>query len=278
MDRVRANGVDYAYLAEGDGPLVLLFHGFPDTAHTWDDVRPALAKAGYRAVSPFLRGYHPTGPAPDGRYGGEPLGEDIVALIEALGEERAVVVGHDWGALGAYTAAGLAEERVRMLVTLAIPHPLSIPRSLGVLWRGRHFLRFKLPGARAALEKNDFALVDALLHRWSSAWDVPPDESRPTKACFSHPESAEAAIAYYRQTGPRLPPALRKKISVPTVCFAGETDGVLLDLSVYDRARSRFTGAYEVVRMPGGHFLHREHPERFIAALLDALARHAPAK
>ena len=274
---MRANGVDHAFLSEGSGPLVLLMHGFPDTAHTWDAVRPSLAAAGYRAVSPFLRGYHPSGLAPDGRYGGEPLGEDILALIEALGEERAILVGHDWGALGVYVAASLAPERVKLLVTLAIPHPLAIPRSLGVLYRGRHFLRFKLPGALGALRRDDFALVDELLGRWSSAWHVPPGETRPTKECFSHPESASAALEYYRQTGPRLPAALKRKIGVPTVCFAGETDGVLLDASVYERARSRFTGPYDVVRMPGGHFLHREHPERFARELLVAIERHGAA-
>ena len=86
-----------------------------------------------------------------------------------------------------------------------------------------------------------------------------------------------AAIEYYRQTGPRIPACLKRKLSVPTICFAGETDGALLDLAVYDRARSRFTGPYEIVRMPGGHFLHREHPDRFNAALLDGLNRYAPA-
>jgi pimeloyl-ACP methyl ester carboxylesterase len=60
IERVRANGLEFAYLAEGSGPLVVLLHGFPDTAHTWDRAMPELARAGYRVVAPFLRGYHPT--------------------------------------------------------------------------------------------------------------------------------------------------------------------------------------------------------------------------
>jgi pimeloyl-ACP methyl ester carboxylesterase len=277
VERVEANGVDYAFFAEGEGPLVLLLHGFPDTAHTWDDVRPVLARAGYRAVSPFLRGYHPTGLAPDGRYDGETLGRDVLGLVSALGEDRAILVGHDWGALAVYVAAGIAPERVRLLVTLAIPHPIAIPRSAGVLYRGRHFLRLKLPGGVSALRRRDFALVDSLVRRWSSAWTVPDDATAPVKACFAHPESAEAAVEYYRQTGLRLPAPLHRRLDVPTVCFAGETDGVLLDLEIYERARARFDGPYEVIRMPGGHFLHREHPERFARELRAALERYAPA-
>src|SRR5580658_10060075 len=105
---VEANGVRFAYFEEGKGPLVLLLHGFPDTPHTWDAVRPAVAAAGYRAVTPFLRGYAPTSVPADGAYDAETLGRDVVALIDALGERRAVVVGHDWGAAAAYSAATLA--------------------------------------------------------------------------------------------------------------------------------------------------------------------------
>src|ERR1700733_14905028 len=112
---VDANGLKFAYFEEGKGPLVLLLHGFPDTAHTWDAVRPALAAAGYRAVSPFLRGYAPT-EIPTGReYDPDPLGQDGLALIEALGERRAIGVGHDWGATAAYAAASLGPEKVELL-------------------------------------------------------------------------------------------------------------------------------------------------------------------
>src|SRR5204862_7624838 len=90
---VRANGLEFAYLEEGKGPLVLLLHGFPDTAHTWDDLRPKLAARGFRAVSPWTRGYAPTEvPARDADL--ETLARDALALIEALGEKKAILVGH----------------------------------------------------------------------------------------------------------------------------------------------------------------------------------------
>jgi pimeloyl-ACP methyl ester carboxylesterase len=80
---VDANGLKFAYLEEGSGPLVLLLHGFPDTAHSWDDLRPRIAAKGYRAVSPFMRGYHPSG-IPDRDPDQETLARDPLALIDAL--------------------------------------------------------------------------------------------------------------------------------------------------------------------------------------------------
>src|SRR5437667_12790605 len=118
---VHANGLKFAYLEQGAGPLVLLLHGFPDTPQTWSDTRPALAQAGFRAVSPFMRGYVPSEIPAQPAYDSDTLGRDVLGLIEALGEQSAFVVGHDWGASAAYSAVGLQPDRIRMLVTVAIP-------------------------------------------------------------------------------------------------------------------------------------------------------------
>ncbi|MDT5139865.1 MAG: hypothetical protein QOD58_4127, partial [Mycobacterium sp.] len=88
---VDANGLRFAYLEEGTGPLVLMLHGFPDTAHSWDDLRPRIAAKGYRAVSPFMRGYHPSG-IPDRDPDQETLARDPLALIDALGAGDAIVI------------------------------------------------------------------------------------------------------------------------------------------------------------------------------------------
>src|SRR3954463_2320633 len=140
MKSVRANGLDVAYLEEGTGPLVVLLPGFPDTAYTWDATMAALAAAGYRAVAPFLRGYHPTEIPKDAAYDMDTLGRDALALIKALGAQNAIVVGHDWGATAAYTATSMDPYRVRLLVTVAIPHPRSIKPTPAASWRLRHFL------------------------------------------------------------------------------------------------------------------------------------------
>jgi pimeloyl-ACP methyl ester carboxylesterase len=267
MKELTANGVRFAYLEEGRGPLVLLLHGFPDTAHTWDGVRPALAAAGFRAVTPFMRGYAPTSIPADGRYDIETLGRDVLALIAALGEERAVVVGHDWGMTAATAAAVLEPARVSFLVTVAVPHPASIRVTPRLLWGARHFVAFRLPGAADRLRAADFAQVDALVRRWSPAWDPPAGETAAVKACFRHPGVVEAALGYYRAVPPSPPRFLRRKLEVPSAAISGADDGVLR-LSDYQRARRWYAAPHEIVHMPGGHFLHREHPDRFNAELL----------
>jgi pimeloyl-ACP methyl ester carboxylesterase len=270
---VEANGVRFAYLEEGTGPLVLLVHGFPDTPHTWDDVCPALAERGVRCVAPFTRGYAPTGIPADGAYDGDTLGRDVLALIPALGAERAIVVGHDWGAAAAYSAAAMGPERVARLVTIGIPHPGSVKPTPHLLWTVRHFFTLRFPGAHARTRARDFAHIDELVQRWSPAWSVPPGETDAVKRSFREPGSLDAALGYYRAMRPTLPSSHRKRIEVPTVSFAGTDDNIAPEL--YDRAASWFTAGYEVVRVPGGHFMHREHPARFVKELVRVLGEPA---
>ncbi|MEJ7603322.1 MAG: alpha/beta hydrolase [Kofleriaceae bacterium] len=278
MKTVEANGVQFACLEAGaaTAPLVLLVHGFPDTAHTWDRALPALADAGFRAVAPFTRGYHPTSIPADGDYGTETLGKDLLALIEGLGAKHAVVVGHDWGANAAYAAAAMAPERVKLLVTFAIPHPRSIKPSPKLLWLMRHFVTLRRRGAAARMLRDELAYVDVLVRRWSPGWqDMPASETEPVKQAFAEPGCLDAALGYYRALERKLPPALRQQILVPTVAFAGETD--IIAPRAYERARHCFSGSYEVVQVPGGHFMHREHPDHVIPELVRVIREHAAA-
>lgn len=269
---VAANGARFHVAVAGEGPLVLLLHGFPDTAHTWDHTRAALAKAGYRAVSPFMRGYAPTPVPADGKYDTETLGRDAAALIDALGEKRAIVIGHDWGATAAYAVALAAPEKVRFLVSLAIPHPASLKPSPFILWKVRHFITLRRKGAPAKMRATNFALVDELVRRWSPAWQVPAGETDAVKKAFAEPGCVEAACGYYRALGFSIPKSQRHKVTVPTLAFAGATDSVLRT-AAFESARGWHTAGYEVVTLPGGHFLHREHPEEFARALVQRLPR-----
>jgi len=274
--KVHANGLTFAYLEEGDGPLVLIAHGFPDTAHTWDDVRPAIAAAGYRVVTPFMRGYHPTEVPREEDFGSDTLGRDLLAIAAALGRngDKPILVGHDWGASAAYSAAGLAPDALRLLITIAIPHPAGMLPTPKVVWAARHFFTLRRRNAADMVRQNDFAHIDELWRRWSPGWDVPADETRAVKEALSHPGALEAALGYYRALRPWLPAGHRRPVEVPSVAFAGTDD--VVDPSAYERARSRYRSTYEIVVMPGGHFMHREHPERFNRELVDALGRHVP--
>lgn len=269
LHRIQANGVRFAYFEEGSGPLVLMLHGFPDTPHTWDAARPALAAAGFRVVTPFTRGYAPTEAPAEDAYDSDTLGRDALALIAALGEEKAFLVGHDWGASAAYSAAGLAPERLRMLVTIAIPHPASLIPTPSSLWALRHFLTLSRPGAAARIRAGDYAYIDELVQRWSPAWKVPAAETDAVKEAFRQPGCLEAALGYYRALRPWPTPGHKKRVRVPAAAFAGTGD--ILPISAYVRARDRYADRYEVITMPGGHFMHREHPEIFVENLARVL-------
>ena len=279
---MEAGGLRFACFDEGRGPLVLLLHGFPDTAHTWDEVRPALAAAGYRAVAPFMRGYAPTAQAPGGDYSATALGRDVLALIDALGERSAFVIGHDWGAFATYAAASLAPERMKKIVTVAIPHPGTLRLSLRTLARSSHFVTFQL-GKRAAarIRRDDFAEVAAIYRKWSPTWTPPAAELDAVKEAFLAPGGVEAALGYYWSfrrdaIGPRGAEArriLRATTTVSTLSFFGGLDGAL-DLSNVEASRRCFSGAYEIVQVPdAGHFVHREAPRLFLDRVLDFLAR-----
>jgi pimeloyl-ACP methyl ester carboxylesterase len=266
---VDANGLRFAYLEEGAGPLVLLLHGFPDTAHSWDDLRPQIAAKGYRAVSPFMRGYHPSA-IPDRDPDQETLARDPLALIEALGADDAVVIGHDWGASAAYGAAALGPDRVRKLITIAIPHPAALKPSLKKLWASRHFVVYKLPGAPNRFARKDFAALPAIYRRWSPRWNPDAAEFDAVRAAFSNPASLNAAFGYYRKLSPKLSASLKARITVPAVVFAG-LDDPLVEPDDYRGASRMFENSYIVEEVPGGHFLHREHPEVFAERLLSHL-------
>jgi heme-degrading monooxygenase HmoA len=131
MKRIRANGVDFAYLEDGEGPLVLLLHGFPDTARSWSHQMPALAAAGYRAVAPYLRGYPPTKGPRDGFYDMGTLATDIAELIRELSGRAPVhIVGQDWGAAITYSVLAAWPEIVRRAVVMAVPHRAQVAKSM----------------------------------------------------------------------------------------------------------------------------------------------------
>ena len=271
---IRANGLDFSYLEFGppDGELALLIHGFPDTPHTWSHLAPAMGSAGWHVVAPFTRGYFPTAIPSDGAYDADTLGRDALALIEALTDKPAVVIGHDWGASAAYSAAALRPKLIRRVITAAVPHPATMLPSPRLLWGVRHFFALSTPGAAARIRAGNFTHLDELVARWSSdLWDIPPDETEAVKESLSHEGSLEAAIGYYRALRPWLPPGQRAKVSVPTCSIAGEHDPIL-KRPAFDRASRQFTAGYEVRSAPGGHFMHREYPEVFTALVLDILA------
>ena len=280
--RVHAGGLDFAYLEEGSGPLLLCLHGFPDNAWSWERQIPAFAGAGYRVVAPFLRGYAPTAVPADGWYDRATLAADVRALVEALGGGPAVIVGQDWGAAITYGAIAAFPELFARAVVMAIPHPAMIRESFtspAQVHRAFHWWFFQLPHLpEMAVAANDFAFIDYLWEYWSPGHDDRAHVAR-VKRTLAGEGSLVAAIGYYRAA---LDPAkqdpaladlrarLEQPIRVPTFALCGGDD---IRADVMERQKQHFTGPYTYRVIPGcGHFLHRERPAEVTRAVLDWLA------
>lgn len=281
---VRANGLDFPVLEAGDGPLVLCLHGFPDHARSWTDLIERLAKEGYRAVAPAMRGYWPDGRAPNGCYQSWATGGDAVALIEALGSETAIVIGHDWGAAAAYAAANLAPERIDKLVTMAVPYGPQI-RAAFMLdgdqqRRSWYMFFFQTPMAVMAASANDFAFIDRLWAEWSPGYVLPDADRVALKAMFAQPGVLEETLGYYRQLfgGPEVKPEwaeaaakLGDPISMPSLYLHGRNDGCM-GVGLLDGMENQFpAGLRKVVIEDAGHFLQLEQPERVAEEIIGFL-------
>jgi len=138
---IQANGITLHLTEQGTGPLVLLCHGWPELGYSWRQQIPALARAGYRVVAPDMRGYGgSSAPADTASYAITDLVGDMVALVGALGESRACIVGHDWGATVAWSAALMRPDLFTAVVALSVPHrprnpagpPLAMLRAAGM--------------------------------------------------------------------------------------------------------------------------------------------------
>ncbi len=282
---VRANGLRFATLEAGDGPLVLCLHGFPDHARSFRHQLPALAAAGFRAVAPFMRGYAPSDVPPNGPYQSAALAHDAVALIEALGYEKAFVFGHDWGAVAGYGAAILAPERVVRLVTAAVPHGPAVPMAFMTNYdqqrRSWYMFFFQHPLADAAVAHGDFQFIERLWQDWSPGWICSPNEMEALKATFRSPGVLGAALGYYRATlNPvNQDPALAElqdrlvaaPVTVPTLMFHGARDGCI-GAELLAGMEALFPNGLKKVIVPdAGHFLHQEQPELVNRKLLEFL-------
>jgi len=125
------NDLNFHYIEAGEGPLVVLLHGFPEFWLSWRHQIPALVAAGYRVIAPDMRGYNLTdSPSRVSQYKIEVLASDVVALIKHTGEQKAHVVGHDWGAAVAWQVAMRYPEIINQLAILNVPHPRAFQKGI----------------------------------------------------------------------------------------------------------------------------------------------------
>lgn len=177
---VQANGIRMHIAEEGSGPLVVLLHGFPESWYSWRRQLSALAAAGFHAVAPDQRGYGGTDrPEEVERYTQLHLVGDVIGLLDALGQERAVVVGHDWGAPVAWNTALLRPDRVRGVVGLSVPYtprgPVSgLAAARSALGDGFYMQYFQAPGvADGELARDPRRTMRAVLYGGSGDAPIP---------------------------------------------------------------------------------------------------------
>ena len=269
--------------AMGDGPVVLCLHGFPDNAGSYRHQLPALAEAGYRAISLTLRGYEPGSIPADGDYTMETIATDILAVIDSLDNSPVHLVGHDWGAAVAYVVAAASPERFKSLTVMAVPHTgrfaregLRIPKQLRLSW---YMGFFNIPWLSDwVVQRQDYEFIRKLWRDWSPGWQPEPGVLNDVIQTLSQPGVRSAALGYYRA-------ALSIKallvsaeeahyaVPVPTLALSGERDGCIAS-DVFEQlmVAEDFPKGLTFSRIAeAGHFLHQEQSGQVNREIVDWL-------
>ena len=280
---LKHGALTFSAQATGDGPIVLCLHGFPDNAGSYRHQLPALAEAGYRAISLTLRGYEPSSIPIDGDYTMETIATDILAVIDSLDTDPVHLVGHDWGAAVAYVAAAAAPERFKSLTVMAVPHAgrfaregLRIPKQLRLSW---YMGFFNIPWLSDwVVQRQDYAFIRKLWRDWSPGWQPEPGVLDDVIRTLSQPGVRSAALGYYRA-------ALSIKallvsaeeahypVPVPTLALSGERDGCIAS-DVFEQlmVAEDFPKGLTFSRIAeAGHFLHQEQPGQVNRKIVDWL-------
>lgn len=282
---VSAAGARFHVAEAGEGPLVLLLHGFPQFWWAWRSQLTTLSDAGHRAVAVDLRGYGASDKTPRG-YDLVTLAQDAAGLVGALGSRDAVVVGHGVGGLIGWTMTAYHPEVVRALAVVSSPHPRHAVRVLASGGPGvRHMLKAQLPILPEHRLLTDGGVrLGELLREWSApGWPDTETEERYRRA-FAIPKVSHCSLEYHRwifrsrwrSDGLRYNSRMRAPVRVPVLQVHGALDPVCPP-DVAGAARQMVTGPYRWRQVPdAGHFPHEERPEEVSRALVEWLARVSP--
>ncbi|MBB2927464.1 alpha/beta fold hydrolase [Paraburkholderia silvatlantica] len=290
LTHVETELLDIAYDEQGDanGWPVVLLHGFPYDIHAYDEVTPRLISEGARVIVPYLRGYGPTRfLSPTTLRSGQQaaLGADLLALLDALEIERAILSGYDWGGRAACIVAALYPSRARGLVSVNgynIQDIAAAVQPADPEKEHRMWYQYYLHGerGRAGLTEKRRAFCRLLWSLWSPTWRFDDDIYARTAASFDNPEFVDVVVHSYRhrfglvEGDPRFDDIERRlaaspPIAVPTITLDGDADGVQPP-GVRETRSKRFSGRHENRIVPNaGHNLPQEAPDAFAAAILD---------
>lgn len=305
---IHTNGIRMAVYEQGEGAPVILLHGFPELAFSWRRQLPALAAAGYRAIAPDQRGYGKSSVPPEvTAYGIEELVADIHGLLDALGLQSAVFVGHDMGAILLWQFAMLAPERIDKLVILNIPHYPRPPEDPVSIWRRRfgdafyivnfhdsdeadrafaqdpeHFfdVTMRRNGVSRAVfdnlpaERKVISLLRPLSkERHSGEPLLTPDERRYYASCYAS-SGFTGAINWYRnwRHNWEILEGVDHTIDVPTL-FIGAVDDVIISPEHIEGMKPLVTDLEIHMLRDCGHWSQQERPEDVNRLIIDWLVR-----
>jgi pimeloyl-ACP methyl ester carboxylesterase len=263
----RLRGLDFNVLVEGEGPDVLLVHGFPDSNSVWRHQIPALVQGGFRVIAPDLRGFGDSDMAPHtSGYKIDEFVADLIAILDALGVNDTVrLVGHDWGAAVGWQTCMQHPDRIDRYAALAVGHPTAYAHG-GVVQKLKayYILFFQIPW----LSEKAVSSADWWLWRQMLRYDA---ELPTWKEDLSRPGRLTAAIDIYRANLGLILPKDWPKVTVPVLGIWGEGDVALAEGQMI-KSQDYVTSSWRYERVPRGtHWLQLEAPDRVNALLLDYL-------
>ncbi len=303
---IKTNGINMAVYEQGEGPAVVLLHGFPELAYSWRHQIPALAAAGFRAIAPDQRGYGQTdAPANVEDYCADELIADVSGLLDALELESATFVGHDWGALVLWYMAMLAPERIDRLIILNIPHsprppvdPIEIFRQrfgnefyivnfqdsdeadrafaadpvqfFNMMMRKNQVRRAQFEQLPAAMKS--LSLLEVMAREQASGAPLLTDEERDYFASAFTKSGFTGPINWYRnwtRNWERLK-GVEQTIDVPTL-FIGAVDDVIISPEFIEGMKPLVSNLELHMLEPCGHWSQQEHPEQVNRLIIDWL-------
>ena len=280
--------VGYAEAGKSDGPVVILLHGWPYDIHSYVDVAPVLAEKGYRVIVPYLRGYGTTRfLSSDTLRNGQQsvLALDVIALLDALKIERAILGGFDWGARTAGIIAAIFPERCKAIVSVSgyligsqQAGKVPLPPQAELQWWYQYY--FATERGRAGYDTYRHAFANLIWQLASPHWDFDEATFERSAASLDNPDHVSIVIHNYRwrlglAEGEPKYDDLEKRlaelpdITVPTITLEGDANGAFHpDASAYAR---KFSGRYahRVITGGVGHNLPQEAPQAFAQAIVD---------
>jgi pimeloyl-ACP methyl ester carboxylesterase len=290
--KVATNGIELNVVDEGEGPLVVLCHGFPELAFSWRHQVPVLAQAGYRVLAPDMRGFgESSAPREIEAYDVSALCDDMCGLLDAVGEQSAIFVGHDWGANVTWQLAVLHPERVRAVVGLSVPFVPRAPAAPIPIMRrhlGEDFyiVWFQQPGVADAALASDVRRTLTTSRQWTAEW-AHEDGARRKPPAWMSEEELDVYVDAFERTGftgglnwyrnidrnwELTEPVGDRHVEQPALFLTGELDPVRRFMPA-EAMRGWVDDLRAEVVVPGaGHWVQQQDPDAVNSALLDFLA------